>query len=107
MFDFMGKMQEAQKQMEETKKQLSNIYVDAEAEGGLVKVTSDCNLKITNIEISEELLKGDDKSELEDLMIVAINKALEKAKATQEVEMSKVAQGMLPNLGGLGNLFGK
>lgn len=107
MFDFMGKMQEAQKQMEETKKQLSNIYVDAEAEGGLVKVTSDCNLKITNIEISEELLKGDDKSELEDLMIVAINKALEKAKATQEVEMSKVAQGMLPNLGGLSNLFGK
>ena len=53
MFDFMGKMQEAQKQMEETKKQLSNIYVDAEAEGGLVKVTSDCNLKITNIEISD------------------------------------------------------
>ncbi|MDF1550519.1 MAG: YbaB/EbfC family nucleoid-associated protein [Bacteroidales bacterium] len=107
MFDIMGKMQEAQKQMEETKKQLSNVYVDAEAEGGLVKVTSDCNLKITNIEISEQLLKTDDKSELEDLVIVAVNKALEKAKATQEAEMAKVAQGMMPNLGGLGNLFGK
>ena len=88
-------------------KQLSNIYVDAEAEGGLVKVTSDCNLKITNIEIAEELLKTDDKSEIEDLVIVAINKALEKAKETQEKELSEVAQGMMPNIGGLGNLFGK
>ena len=101
MMDFMGKMKEAQKQMEETKKKLSDIYVEAEAEGGLVKVTSDCNLKITNIEISAELLKAEDKSEIEDLVIVAVNKAIEKAKATQETEMSKVAQGMLPNLGGM------
>jgi len=33
-----------------------------------------------------------------------INKVLEKAKQTQEAEMSKVAQGMLPGIGGL---FGK
>lgn len=102
--DFMGKIQEAQKQMEETKKQLSNIFVDAEVEGGLIKVKADCNLKIVNIDISDQLLQSKDKSEIEDLIIVAINKALEKAKETQEVEMSKVAQGMLPNLGGL---FGK
>ena len=107
MFDIMGKMQEAQKQMEETKKNLSNVFVDAEAEGGLVKVTSDCNQKITNIEIANELLKTDDKSEIEDLVIVAVNKALEKAKAKNEEEMAKVAQGMMPGLGGLGNLFGK
>lgn len=104
MFDFMGKMQEAQKQMEEAKKQLSDKFVDAEVEGGLVKVTADCNQKITNLEISEELLKSEDKSEIEDLVLVAINKALEKAKATSEAEMAKVAQNMMPNMGGL---FGK
>jgi len=104
MFDFMGKMQEAQKQMEETKKRLSDIIVEGQAEGGMVKVKSDCNLKITNIEISDELLKTADKSELEDLLIVAINKATEKAKETQDAEMAKVAQGMLPGIGGL---FGK
>lgn len=104
MFDFMGKMQEAQKQMEETKKRLSDIIVEGQAEGGMIKVKSDCNLKITNIEISDELLKSADKSELEDLLIVAINKATEKAKETQDVEMAKVAQGMLPGIGGL---FGK
>ncbi len=102
--DFMGKIQEAQKQMEETKKQLSNIFIDAEVEGGLVKVKADCNLKIVNIDISDQLFQNKDKSEVEDLIIWAVNKALEKAKETQEVEMSKVAKGMLPNLGGL---FGK
>jgi nucleoid-associated protein EbfC len=104
MFDFMGKIQEAQKQMEETKKRLSDIIVEGQAENGLIKVSSDCNLKITNIEISDSIFQNHDKSELEDLLVVTINKALIKAKETQEEEMAKVAQGMLPGMGGL---FGK
>ena len=104
MFDFMGKIQEAQKQMEETKKRLSEIIVEEQAEGGLIKVNSNCNLKITNIEISDSVFQLRDKTELEDLLVVTINKVLEKAKQTQEAEMSKVAQGMLPGIGGL---FGK
>ena len=97
--DFMGKMQEAQQQMEETKRRLENIFVDAEVENGLVKIRANANLLITNISISDELLK--DKEALEDLIITATNKVLKEAKEVQEVEMSKVAQGMLPNLGGL------
>ena len=99
--DLMGKMQEAQQQMEETKKRLDRVSVDTEVENGLVKATATANLKITNISISDELLAKNDKEELEDLIIMAVNKVLEEAKQVQEVEMSKVAQGMLPNLGGL------
>lgn len=101
MGDFMGKMQEAQKQMEETKKRLDSVSVDAEVENGLVKATATANLKITNISISDELLAKSDKETLEDLIIVVANKVLDEAKQVQEVEMSKVAQGMLPNMGGL------
>jgi DNA-binding YbaB/EbfC family protein len=97
--DFMGKMQEAQQQMEETKKRLDGVYVDAEVENGLIKVTASANMKLTNISIADELLN--DKEALEDLIITAVNKVMEKAKEVQEVEMAKVAQGMLPNLGGL------
>ena len=100
----MGKMQEAQKQMEETKKRLDGVYVDAEAENGMIKVTSTANMKITNINISDELIKDADKEIIEDLIIVAVNKALEQAKKVQEVEMAKVAQSAMPNIGGL---FGK
>lgn len=99
--DFMGKMQEAQQQMEETKKRLDSVFVDAVVENGLVKATANANLKVTNISISSELLKKNDKEELEDLIIVAVNKVLDEAKQVQEVEMSKITQGMLPNLGGL------
>ena len=102
--DFMGKMQEAQKKMEETKKRLDSVYVDAEAESGMIKVTATANMKITNISISDELMKNTDKEAIEDLVIVAINKVLEQAKMVQEAEMAKVAQGAMPNIG---NLFGK
>ena len=97
--DFMGKMQEAQQQMEETKKRLDSVYVDAEVENGLVKVTANANMKLSNISIADELLNN--KEDLEDLVILAVNKVMEKAKEVQEFEMSKVAQGMLPDLGGL------
>ncbi len=97
--DFMGKMQEAQQQMEETKKRLDGVYVDAEIENGLIKATANANMKLTNIAITGELMN--DKEALEDLLITVVNKVMEKAKEVQEVEMAKVAQGMLPGLDGL------
>ena len=102
--DLMGKMQEAQQKMEETKKRLDEVYVDADAENGKVKVTATANMKIMNISISAELIKNADKEAIEDFVIVAVNKVLEQAKSVQEAEMAKVAQGAMPNIG---NLFGK
>jgi nucleoid-associated protein EbfC len=104
MFDIMNKIQEAQKQMEDTKKRLSELVVSKQFENGLIKIVANCNLKIVEIEISESLLQSANKSELEDLLIVAINKTLDEARETQDAEMSKVAKGMLPGIGGL---FGK
>ena len=95
----MGKMQEAQQQMEETKKRLDGVYVDAEIENGLIKATANANMKLTNIAITGELMN--DKEALEDLLITVVNKVMEKAKEVQEVEMAKVVQGMLPGLDGL------
>ena len=90
----MGKMQEAQKQMEESKKKLDSMFVEGIAEGGLVKVTATGNKKITNIAIDESLLT--DKEAIEDLLIVAVNKAIEEADKVFETEMGSVAQGMIP-----------
>ncbi len=94
--DFMSKMQDAQKQMEEVKKRLENVYVEGVAENGLVKVTANANKKIINISISDEILN--DKETMEDLLIVAINKALEKAENVNNSEMGSLAQGMMPGL---------
>jgi nucleoid-associated protein EbfC len=99
--DLMGKLQEAQKQMDETKKRLNTIYVDAEAEGGSVKVTANANKRITNITINQELVDEKDKDAIEDLVLTAINRVLEKAEQIYDNEMGNAAKNMLPNIPGL------
>ena len=96
--DMMGKLQEMQQKTEETKKRLDSVHVEATAEDGMVKVISTANRKITSIEISQELVEGD-KEQLEDLVMLAVNRALEKAEKVSESEISDVAKGMLPGMG--------
>lgn len=96
--NMMGKLQEMQKKSEEVKKRLDTISVQAEAEDGLVKITSTGNRKITAVDISAELIAAGDKEQIEDLCILAINRALEKAEKVYEVEMKDVAKGLLPGM---------
>ncbi len=100
MFD---KLLQVQQQAEEIKKRLDNISVTGEAEGGRIRVKATGNKLITAVEIEEEFLKSADKEQLEELMAVAINKALEQAENAHQSEMQAMSQSML---GGLGNLFG-
>ena len=99
MFDNL--MSQMQEQANEMKKKLDTMTVEAEAESGLVKVTANGNKKILSIEISPDILE--DKEAVEDLVIVAVNRALEKAEELASKETGDLAQGMLPDLG---NLFG-
>lgn len=96
MGDMMGKMQEMKQKSEEVKKRLDTISVNGEAENGLVTVVSTANRKITSIQISDQLMQDGDKDQIEDLTLLAINRALEKAEKVAEAEMAGVARGMLP-----------
>lgn len=95
---------EAQQKAGEVKKRLDNITVSATAEGGKITVTANGNKVIQSINIDEEFLKEADKEELEELLIVAINKAITQAENVSQSEMAAMTQQMF---GGLGNLFGK
>jgi DNA-binding protein YbaB len=44
---------------------------------------------------------------VEELTMIALNRALEKAEVIYTEEMSGVAKGMMPNIPGMGNLFGE
>ena len=100
MFD---KLLQVQQQAEELKKRLDAITVIGEAEGGMIKVTSTGNKQIREIHIDENLIRNGDKEELEELLVVAVNKAIEQAESIHQAEMQSLSQNML---GGLGNLFG-
>lgn len=95
--NMMGKLQEMQQKSEEIKKRLETISVHSEAEG-LVKVVANGNKKITSIEFDESIIKEGDKEQIEDLCILAVNRAIEKADEVFQSEMQGVAKGMLPGM---------
>lgn len=100
MFD---KLLQVQQKAEEIKKRLDAVTVSGEAEGGKIKITATGNKQISSVFLEEDFLKSADKEELEELLVVAINKALEQAENIHQSEMQALSQNML---GGLGNLFG-
>lgn len=96
--DMMGKLQAMQQQMEESKKRLDTLYVDAESPNGLVKVTLTGNRKVKSVHVSPDLLSGDPE-ELEDHLVLALNKGLEAAEKVWESEMRGMAGGLIPGMG--------
>lgn len=94
----MGKLQEMKQKVEETKKRLDTITVEGEAgsDNKNIKVRVTGNRQIKSVVISDELLN--DKEELEDLLVIALNRALEKAEKVNEAELAGAAKGMLPGM---------
>ncbi|GAA4072404.1 YbaB/EbfC family nucleoid-associated protein [Flavobacterium cheonanense] len=95
----MGKLKETQQKIEETKKRLDTVLVDEQSNDGLLKVTLNANRKIKTIEIDESLLQ--DKEQLEDYLILTLNKAIEKATNVNEAELGAVAKDGMPNIPGM------
>lgn len=95
----MGKLKETQQKIEETKKRLDTVFVDEQSNDGLLKVTLTANRKIKSIEIDESLLH--DKEQLEDYLILTLNKAIEKASKVNEAELGAVAKDGMPNIPGM------
>lgn len=98
---------EAQQKAGEVKKRLDAITVTGMAEGGKITVQANGNKVIKSIAVDEAFLKEADKEELEELLVVAVNKALEQAENVSQSEMAAMTSAMLGGMGGLGSLFGK
>lgn len=96
--DMMGKLQEAQQKIEETKKRLDTVLIDEEA-SGKVKITVTANREIRSIQIDNSLLK--DAEELEDYLVLTLNKALKRANEINEQEMAAAAKSGMPNIPGM------
>lgn len=104
MFD---KLLEAQKKAGEIKSRLDNISVSGEVEDGKIKVIASANKEIKEILIDDVFFKDADKDELIELLVVALNKALEQADDISKSEMAAATQDMLGGMGGLAGMFNK
>ena len=99
MMGMMGKLKETQKKVEETKKRLDTVLIDEKSNDGKLKISLTANRQIRSIEISDDLLE--DKEQLEDYLILTLNKAIEKATKVNETELAAVAKEGMPNIPGL------
>lgn len=103
MFDQMlGKLQDMQQKMDQLKERLERVTVTGDANG--VVVTMNGNRKLVNIDLPESLVAAADKDQLEDLIAVAVNRALTKAQDIADAEGAALSRDMLP--GGLPGMFG-
>jgi len=95
----MGKLKETQKKVEETKKRLDTVLIDEASTDNKLKITLTANRHIKSIEIDNTLLE--DKEQLEDYLILTLNKAIEKATNVNETELAAVAKDGMPNIPGM------
>ena len=98
MFD---KLMQAQQKAGEVKQRLDGITVSGVAEGGKITVTANANKVIQTVTIADELFADGDKEQLEELLVIAINKAMEQADNVSQSEMAAMTKDMFGGLGGL------
>jgi DNA-binding YbaB/EbfC family protein len=83
-FDLSQIMQQAQQmrdQMEYLQKGLAEQSVEGSAGGGLVKVKMTGAQQLVSVQIDRSIVTEEDVGMLQDLIVVAVNNALEKSKA--------------------------
>ena len=95
----MDKLKQAQQEVENTKTRLNSVLVDESSADGKIKVTLTANRTIKSISIDDSLLA--DAEELEDYLIITLNKAIEKASKINETEMAVAAKSGMPNIPGM------
>ena len=103
MMNMMGKLKETQQKIEATKQRLDSVLIDEKSNDNLLNVTVTANRKIRSITIDESLLA--DKEQLEDYLILVLNKAIDKATTVNEAELAAVAKEGMPNIPGMDKFF--
>lgn len=99
MFD-LKRLQEMQAQMQQqlgqVQDELAQKTVEGSSGGGVVTVVINGKQEIQSIKIKPEAVDPDDIEMLEDLVMAAVNAAVERSREMQQEAMGNVAGGMLP-----------
>ena len=103
LMGMMGKLKATQQKIEDTKKRLDTILIDEQSADGLLKVTLTANSKIKSVVVADALLV--DKDQLQDYLIVVMNKAIEKAASVNQAELDAVTRVDMPMIPGMEDMF--
>jgi len=96
MQNMLKQIQKMQSDMAKVQAELENKTITEESGGGMVKATANGKKEIVSITIDEEIAKSGDKEMIEDLVVAAVNKALQTAGKMADEELQGITKGMLP-----------
>lgn len=94
MGNIMSQVQKMQEEMAKVQEALGDEEVTASAGGGMVTVVATGKKVIRSVTIKPEAVTPDDVEMLQDLVLAAVNEALEKAQALEEERLGAVTGGM-------------
>lgn len=98
--NLLKQAQQMQARLAKVQDEVAEMRTEASAGGGVVKVVTVGTSSIESIEINPEVVDAADVELLQDLIMAAVNEALESAQKTAQDKMSAVTGGM--NIPGLG-----
>ena len=90
----MQQFQRLQQQLADAQAKLADELVTATVGGGAVKVTMTGNQKCTAVEIAAGLLKEADPEMLQDLILAAVNMALDQSRNLASDRLGPLAGGL-------------
>lgn len=97
----MKQVQQMQEAMAKVQAGLELKRTTAEAGGGMIRVTVNGKQQLVEIRLEKEVVNPDETGMLEDLIVAAVNKALEESQKMARDEMNRFTSGMLPKIPGL------
>jgi len=102
MGQLMKQAQEMQAKIAKIQEELGEKTVEASSGGGMVSVVANGRQEIVSLKIEPEVIDPEDQEMLQDLVLAAVNDALNKARAMMNEEMGKLTKGLnLPGIPGL------
>lgn len=102
--NMMAQIQAMQQQMQAAQANLENEFVTVSAGGGMVTVEISGHQRVKSIKVDPDIVDPEDVETLEDILLEAMNQAIEQSQAMAAGKMEGVTGGMGMDdlLGGFG-----
>lgn len=92
--NLMKQAQKLQSKMQALQEELGGRLVTAQAGGGMVEATANGRQELVALRIDPEVVTPEDVEMLQDLILAAVNEALNRAREMMAQEMSKLTGGL-------------
>ncbi len=98
-FSRLNQARELKAKLDKIQKELNNMVIEADAGRGAVKVTMNGHLRLKAVKIAPEAINPDKARNLEELVLKAVNDAIEKTQKTAARELKELTGGFkIPGL---------